>query len=247
MKLSVISIAYNNLEGLKQTLSIFNATWLARGLELVIVDGGSNDGTREYLQSQTLCLNWVSEKDNGIYHAMNKGLSMAKGDYIWFLNSGDSVYDVETLSIVLNAIKDNADAYYGETLMVDPSGISIGTRSEISTRPLPKNLNWKSLRMGMNVSHQSFIVKRNLASVYDESIKYVSDIDWMIRTLKNCKKIVNLNCIIARFTQDGFSSKFRNQSNKERFWVLSKHYGFLPNLLAHVLILFRKLIGFKKY
>lgn len=247
MKLSIISIAYNNLEGLKQTLSIFNATWLANGLELVIVDGGSNDGTREFLQTQALCFNWVSEKDNGIYHAMNKGLSMAKGDYVWFLNSGDSVYDVESLSIVLNAIKDNADAYYGETLMVDQSGISLGTRSEISTRILPKNLNWKSLRMGMNVSHQSFIVKRSLAAVYDESIKYVSDIDWMIRTLKRCQKIVNLNCIIARFTQDGFSTKYRNQSNKERFWVLSKHYGFLPNLLAHVLILFRKLIGFKKY
>lgn len=246
MKLSVVSIAFNNLEGLKKTFESFRSIDFSGKLELIVVDGGSTDGTAEFLSTQNICNNWISEPDNGIYNAMNKGLGLAGGEYIWFLNSGDYVARPETILELLDALQGGADAYYGETVMVDQAGNRIGTRSSVTTRKLPEHLNWKSFRMGMNVSHQSFIVKTSKAVRYDESLRYVADIDWMIRTLKNCQKVVNLHKELACFTLDGYSSINRAKSNKERFKVLNKHYGTIPNLLAHLAIVLRKALSRKK-
>lgn len=243
MKLSVISITFNNLSGLKKTLGVFDERRFGDSVEIVIVDGGSKDGTAEFLRQQSLTKNWVSEPDEGIYNAMNKGLSMAHGDYVWFLNAGDYAEKPEIVNRILQTLNGNPDAVYGETMMVDAGGKALGSRSEISSRKLPESLNWKSFRMGMNVGHQSFILKRSLALPYDESYRYVADIDWMIRCLKHCKTVINIRSVIACFTMDGFSSVQRKNSNRERFRVLNKHYGLLPNILAHVGILFRKFLN----
>ena len=89
--LSIITINYNNLEGLRSTLnSVFKQTY--SDYEYIVIDGGSSDGSEEYLASQGNEITyWISEKDKGIYHAQNKGLSKAKGDYVLFLNSGDEL------------------------------------------------------------------------------------------------------------------------------------------------------------
>ena len=243
MKLSVISIAYNNLKGLEKTLAVFNGHNLSAQIEIVVVDGGSNDGTKDFLASQTLTKNWISEPDKGIYNAMNKGLEMATGDYVWFLNSGDYVEDFSLIEKLLNVLKQEPDAVYGETMMVDVEGKHLGLRSVFTTRKLPDNLNWTSFRLGMNVGHQSFVVKRSLALLYNEKYRYVADIDWMIRCLKACKNVVNLDAVLACFTVDGFSSVQRKASNKERYEVLKEHYGFLPNAFAHLGIVLRKLFS----
>ncbi len=240
MKLSVITIAYNNLKGLEKTLALFMDGRFAGEIEHVIVDGGSNDGSREFLQHQTLTTNWVSEKDKGIYNAMNKGLSMAHGDYVWFLNSGDFAYSREVVDNVLKTLEQEPDALYGETMMVDAGGKELGTRSFISTRKLPDELNWKSFNMGMNVGHQSFVIRRELALPYDEKYRYVADIDWMISCLKHCRTVVNLRQVIACFAVEGFSASNRQKSNKERYEVLKKHYGWLPNVFNHLKIMLRK-------
>jgi len=243
MRLSVISIAYNNLKGLQKTLAVFNGQNFLQDIEILIVDGGSKDGTKEFLETQSLSKNWVSEPDKGIYNAMNKGLSMAKGDYVWFLNSGDYVEDFSLIDQLLNVLKQEPDAVYGETMMVDVEGKHLGLRSVFTTRKLPDNLNWTSFRLGMNVGHQSFVVKRSLALLYNEKYRYVADIDWMIRCLKACKNVVNLDAVLACFTVDGFSSVQRKASNKERYEVLKEHYGFLPNAFAHLGIVLRKLFS----
>ena len=243
MRLSVISIAYNNLKGLQKTLAVFNGQNLLTEIEIIVVDGGSTDGTKEFLETQTLTKNWVSEPDKGIYNAMNKGLAMAKGDYVWFLNSGDYVEDFSVVDLLLNSLKLNPDAVYGETMMVDSDGKHLGLRSVFTTRKLPDNLNWTSFRLGMNVGHQSFVIKLSLALLYNEKYRYVADIDWMIRCLKVCKNVVNLDAVLACFTVDGFSSVQRKASNKERYEVLKEHYGFLPNAFAHLGIVLRKLFS----
>lgn len=240
MILSVISIAYNNINGLKKTLEVFSDHSFNDALELVIVDGNSTDGTKDFLTSQSICSNWVSEPDKGIYNAMNKGLKMAKGEYVWFLNSGDFAKDAATIDRLLMLLQSQPDAIYAETMMVDEHWKPLGTRSEMSTRQLPGRLTWKSFQMGMNVGHQSFVVKRSLAADYNESYRYVADIDWMISTLKNCKSVVKMDGILACFTLDGFSSKHRKASNKERFQVLKYHYGALPNFWNHIKIALRK-------
>jgi glycosyltransferase involved in cell wall biosynthesis len=246
MRLSVISIAYNNLKGLQKTLEVFNGQNLSDQLEIVVVDGGSKDGTKEFLEAQTLTKNWISEPDKGIYNAMNKGLDMASGDYIWFLNSGDFVEDFAVVEKILAALNQGPDAVYGETMMVDAAGKHLGIRSEFTSRKLPAHLDWTSFRMGMNVGHQSFVIRRNLALTYNEKYRYVADIDWMIRCLKGCKNVVNLGTVIACFTVDGFSSIQRKASNKERYEVLKSQYGFLPNLIAHLGIVLRKIFSMGK-
>ena len=89
MKLSIITINYNNREGLKKTInSVINQTF--RDFEYILIDGGSEDGSKEIiLQHEAQFSYWRSEKDHGIYNAMNKGILAAKGDYLLFLNSGD--------------------------------------------------------------------------------------------------------------------------------------------------------------
>lgn len=243
MKLSVVTITFNNLAGLKRTLAVFEKERFVHEVEIVVVDGGSKDGTEAFLASQTLTANWVSEPDRGIYHAMNKGLARATGEYVWFLNAGDWVEDPETIRTLLNVLDKHPDAVYGETMMVTPDGKELGTRSTVTTRKLPESLNWKSLRFGMCVGHQSFVVRKSLAPQYDETLKHVADIDWMIRCLKNCRQVINLNRVLSNFAVEGHSTHNRKQSNLERFRVLRKHYGLIPNLLAHALIVVRKMLS----
>lgn len=239
VRLSIISITYNNFKGLSKTLSLFQTQNLHSEIELVIVDGGSKDETPAFLKNQTFTKNWVSEPDKGIYDAMNKGLKMANGEYVWFLNAGDYAFSQESIDIVLNSLKLSPDAVYGETMLVDENGKAIGTRSEQTTRKLPKNLTWTSFKLGMNVGHQAFIIKKSLALPYNTQWKHVADIDWMIRCLKHCRKVINLNTIIVNFTIDGHSTIHRKASNRERYKVLKLHYGWLTNIWNHLLISLR--------
>lgn len=238
-RLSVISITYNNYRGLRKTLEVFNENNWGERVEIVIVDGGSKDETPDFLKTQTLTANWVSEKDKGIYDAMNKGLSMATGDYVWFLNSGDYAPNASVIHLILNNIEKKPDALYGETLLVNENGELIGSRSEQTTRTMPPLLNWRSFSRGMTVGHQAFIIRRSLALPYDLQYKHVADIDWMIRCLKQCDTVVNLIQPIVCFTLDGHSTKHRKASNRERYRVLKKHYGFFNNLMSHLLIVIR--------
>lgn len=238
-RLSIISITYNNFNGLSNTLALFQTHDFQSEIELVIVDGGSKDETLDFLKNQTITVNWVSEPDKGIYDAMNKGLKMAKGEYVWFLNAGDYAFSKESVHLLLESLKLGPDVVYGETMLVDSEGKTIGTRSEQTTRKLPEKLSWTSFKRGMNVGHQAFVIKRALALPYDTKWKHVADIDWMIRCLKQCKTIVNLNSILVNFTLEGHSTIHRKASNKERFKVLQLHYGLLSNLWSHFLISLR--------
>lgn len=238
-KLSVITITYNNYNGLVKTLALLESDEFRDEIEIVIVDGGSKDETLEFLKHQTCTTNWVSEPDNGIYDAMNKGFGMACGQYVWFLNAGDYAYNAEAVRTLLKTLEKQPDALYGETMLVDDKGNELGTRSEKTTRKLSDTLTWKSFAMGMTVGHQAFIIKRSLALPYDTTLKHVSDIDWMIRCLKRCEIILNLNTIIACFTIDGHSTINRKASNRERFKVLGNHYGILTNLWNHFKIVIR--------
>lgn len=123
MKLSIITVNYNNFDGLKKTAeSILTQTW--RDFEWIIIDGASTDGSREYIVDLNENLNkngwnpisyWCSEPDKGIYNAMNKGIVKAKGDYLNFMNSGDGFYESDTLrKIYLYIVKGNSDVYYGD-------------------------------------------------------------------------------------------------------------------------------------
>ncbi|MDO7743187.1 MAG: glycosyltransferase, partial [Pedobacter sp.] len=146
-KLSVITIVYNNVRDIERTmLSVLNQTY--QNIEYIIIDGLSNDGTKDiiYKYKERLA-QFISEKDKGIYDAMNKGLALATGDYVLFMNSGDEIYALETVSTIF-ATAPNADIYYGETEMYNDAWESLGQRRH----HVPETFDWHSFKHGMSIS-----------------------------------------------------------------------------------------------
>lgn len=236
-KVSIISIVYNDVKGIEPTIrSVMKQTYAE--LEYIVVDGKSTDGTLDIItQYREEITTLISEKDEGIYDAMNKGLAAATGDYVLFLNSGDELYEDTTLEKVFSSAED-ADIYYGETKLIDEERNILGDRRHKT----PKHFNWKSFRYGMNVCHQAIYVKRSIAEPYDRQYQLSADIDWVIRAAKKARKIVNVHEYVAKYLVGGMSQKRHKQSLQERYAIFKKHYGTLPNIVNHGLIAARLIL-----
>jgi glycosyltransferase involved in cell wall biosynthesis len=229
--LTVITIVYNNVKDIERTmLSVLNQTY--KNIEYLVIDGASNDGTLAVIEKYEHRLTkLISEPDKGIYDAMNKGLALATGDYVLFMNSGDEIYCNETVASVFNTAAD-ADIYYGETEMYNERWESLGQRRHQA----PASFNWRSFKYGMSVSHQAIYVKRAIAAPYDLKYKYSADIDWIIKASRKAVKIVNTRMYVAKYLVGGVSKQKHLDSLKERFHILTKYYGLLPNVLNHLII-----------
>ncbi|RZK43727.1 MAG: glycosyltransferase [Pedobacter sp.] len=240
-KLSIITIVYNNVRDIERTmLSALKQTY--SNIEYIVIDGASNDGTKEVVRKYSNQLShFISEPDKGIYDAMNKGLALASGDYVLFMNSGDEIYASETVTDVF-ASAPAADIYYGETEMFDENWNSLGQRRHKA----PKHFDWRSFKFGMNISHQAIYIRRSLTEPYDLRYKYSSDIDWILKAAKKSRKIVNTELYVAKYLVGGISKKKHLDSLKERFRILSQYYGLIPNFANHFIIAFKLLFYFIK-
>lgn len=221
--IDIITVVFNAKAELERTLSsVFSQNYA--NLNLIVIDGGSNDGTQELIKNNSDKFKfWISESDNGIYDAMNKGLNHATGDYVWFINAGDEIYSKNTLSEIFYN-EEKFDAYYGDVMYINSERKELGRRKLKSP---PKDLSWKSFINGMVVSHQSLIIKRDKAAIYDLTFRHVSDLDWCIRSLKNCSTVNNTNLILSKFLVGGYSKKNIVKSNTERLKILMRHFNFL--------------------
>jgi glycosyltransferase involved in cell wall biosynthesis len=229
LKFSIITVTYNAAQWLERTIQ---SILPQPGIEYIIVDGGSTDETLDIIRKyESNISHWISEPDKGLYDAMNKGLQLATGDYVWFINAGDTVYSENTVREITELLdtKHLPDIIYGETEMVDASGNSLGMRR----LKAPEKLTWKSFKMGMLVSHQSFIVKRTIATNYDLTYRYASDIDWCIRCLKKTGSIFNTHLILSHFLEAGLSAANRKASLKERYRIMCDYYGKIPTQIRH--------------
>ncbi|MBT8324244.1 MAG: glycosyltransferase, partial [Winogradskyella sp.] len=112
LKLSIITVNFNNAEGLKKTVdSVTAQTW--KDFEYIIIDGSSTDGSTEVIKANKNIIDrWVSEPDEGVYQAMNKGISMANGEYLLFLNSGDHFYKDDVLEKFHKELKEQDLIYF---------------------------------------------------------------------------------------------------------------------------------------
>jgi len=231
--LSVITVVYNNVNDIERTLlSVLNQTY--GGIEYIIVDGLSNDGTLEIIKRyEARIAKLISEKDKGIYDAMNKGLTLASGDYVIFMNSGDEFFATDTVAQVFATVPD-ADIYYGETEMIDDGGNSLGQRRHKA----PQTFTWRGFKLGMSISHQAIYIKRSLIAPYDPKYQLSADIDWIIRAAKKAKIIVNVNRYVAKYLVGGMSKAKHKQSLLERFDIMKRHYGLVPTVFNHVVIAF---------
>jgi len=240
IKLSIVTITHNNLAGLLRTKKSID--YANNSIEHIIIDGASDDGTLQILEQSRSPVNWLSENDKGIYDAMNKGLARAQGDFVIFMNAGDTFYQKKTLPSVLKVLeKKQPDILYGETMCVNEHFKEIGIRSKITPKPFPESLNWQTVKMGMPVCHQSYIVKRELAPQYISN-NLSADIDWMIKTLKKAKKVMRYDGIIASFELGGTSQKHRLKSLIDRWKIMCYHYGIFETIISHVRIVKRNIL-----
>lgn len=226
-KISIITINYNNLEGLKKTVeSIINQTW--QEFEYIIIDGGSTDGSAEYLEACKYKFDYlVSEKDSGIYNAMNKGIKAATGEYLLFLNSGDYLYSNMTLQENERNIADYDLVYFNIEL-------TDGKSSRIVS--YPEKLSFSYFYLG-TICHQSTLIKKTLFEIvglYDENLKLVSDWKFFILALFrfNCS-YVKVDTIFVTYDLDGISSDLANEKvlEKERKYVLNSDFiGYIEDM-----------------
>lgn len=250
IKFTIVTITYNAALALPRTVdSVLAQTW--RSVEHIIVDGASTDATldvaRDYARrsDEAACGHSVivgSEPDRGLYDAMNKGLARATGDYVLFLNAGDYLPHARVLETVAGAVraeqtpKEELPAVvYGDTDIVDAEGRYLHPRR---LRP-PKSLTWRSFVHGMLVCHQAFYARTDIARAipYDLTYRYSADVDWCIRVMKEAARrrlpLRGVGAVIADYTEEGQTTLHHRDSLKERYRVMTRHYGHVVTLLMH--------------
>ena len=256
---SIVTITYNADNVLGKTVdSVFSQTY--PHVEHVIIDGASTDDTlqvaQDYMQRSYAASNGheiriVSEPDNGLYDAMNKGLRQVSGDYVLFLNAGDFFPDSEVLSNIARNVglegvsREKLPAVlYGNTDIVDNDGRFIRHRR---LQP-PANLSWRSFRHGMLVCHQAFYARLDIAKTvpYDCRYRFSADVDWCIRIMKEAEirhlPLLNLHLVVANYTEEGQSTIHHRESLNERYQIMCHHYGKIPTIFMHLWFAVRQII-----
>jgi glycosyltransferase involved in cell wall biosynthesis len=219
-------------------------------IEHLIIDGASKDDTvkiaEEYKKTSPHEVRIQSEPDKGLYDAMNKGLQKATGDYIVFLNAGDSLYAENTIQTIAEKAESRPAVIYGDTATTDAEGNFLRLRRH---RP-PKTLTWRSFKKGMLVCHQAFYVRLDIAREFPYNLKYrhSADVDWCIRIMKAAAKenvpLLNLHRVVANYTQEGETTLHHRESLIERYKVMESHYGRISTFLMHCWFVVRSV--FKK-
>jgi glycosyltransferase involved in cell wall biosynthesis len=203
-RFSIITVNHNNVEGLKKTMQSVFAQSKA-DYEYIIIDGGSTDGSKEYIEQHVDKLSyWVSEKDAGIYNAMNKGIIKSTGEIVAFLNSGDHYVSDNLLQYLPTKMKlDKADIFVGRFIFDNPVGkvIVVSDNSRATYQWDLKNSNFP---------HPATFYKKSLFSkigLFDESYKIVGDFDLNARALIQEKVAFQyINMVTAFFRADGISN-----------------------------------------
>lgn len=228
MKLTLITPTYNSAKTLTDTIeSIIVQTKkypeIAEGLEYIIIDGASSDDTKEIVQKYqnnypNLKIRLISEPDNGIFDAMNKGVKMATGDIVGIINSDDFYYNEYALYKVIQAFQsdESIDAVYGDLMYVDNDNIKKQTRYWKAGEYKEENLNW-----GWSIPHPTFFVRRRvyekLNKIFDTSLALAADYELTFRLLKiNKIKVKYISETLVTMRDGGASA--RNISQRVKGW-----------------------------
>lgn len=236
-KVSIITVCYNAANTIEKTIkSVLSQDY--PNIEYVIIDGLSKDNTLDIVRKYSDQIDTVvSEADKNTFDAMNKGLQHATGDFVWYIHADDQIFATDTLS---KAMKDYAgeDFIYGKTRMVDEEGNERSLEAR-KKHPEASQLTWKTMLDGMVIGHQAMLVRREVAPLYDLQYPLVGDLDWVINILKKTNKVRDTGVYMCRFVEGGISTKQRKASLKQRFEILKKHFGLLPTLGQHFLIVLK--------
>ncbi|MCK4919698.1 MAG: glycosyltransferase [Bacteroidales bacterium] len=221
-KLSIITINLNNKIGLEKTIkSVITQTF--NEIEYIIIDGGSNDGSIEIIRNYNVKNKfiWLSEPDRGIFHAMNKGIKMASGEYLLFLNSGDTLVDNSVLEKVLR-LNICEDYVFGN--------FNIEKKGKVIYKDVCLEYEEPSLYnlIDGSLPHQASFIKKKLFTkygLYDENLKYSGDWEFCIRTiiLNNCS-IKHIQITTTNYDIEGISSVYFNLAKEEKIQILDRFF-----------------------
>lgn len=231
-RISIITICYNAASTITRTLRSVSAQTYPN-IQYLIIDGASKDNTLELVRELAPEAEIYSERDKGIYDAMNKGLDRATGDYVWYVNAGDALASPTTVEDLVQATCTGdslPDVLYGDTRLIDTEDHDLGLRR---LRP-PHQLDWRSFRSGMLVCHQAFVAKRSISPHYDLRYRFSADVDWCIRVLKEAKTTAFYPEPIALYLNEGTTTANHRASLIERFHVMRHHYGLVTTVLQHL-------------
>lgn len=220
MRYSIITINYNDKEGLSRTIkSVINQT--SKDFEYIVIDGGSTDGSVDIIKQYANHIDyWVSEKDKGVYNAMNKGTALAKGDYLVFMNAGDCFHTPDILELMCGYQEDIICGKVFKGNVTIPSGHHKSTITLVDL-------------MRGSLPHQAMFIKRELMKKhpYNENYKILSDWLFCIEALvfDNCT-FRNSDVIVADYDITGISSNSKGLLPKEREQILKEL--FPPRIIA---------------
>lgn len=235
--ITIITVTYNAENVIEKTLKSVKQQSFT-DFEYMVIDGSSSDQTLKKVKAANIPDTVIkSEPDKGLYDAMNKGLRMAKGDYIIFLNAGDAFHSPDTLSEYAREADEGKEIIYGDTVIVDKEGNILGSRHLTA----PQNLTKDSFSKGMLICHQAFMVKKNIAPEYDMKYRFSADYDWCVKCINKVlpEKCINLQAVTIDYLSDGLTDKNKMKSLKERFQIMAKHYGFTRTFFNHIGFLIR--------
>ncbi len=221
-KVSIITITYNAGEFLEKTIqSVISQNY--QNIEYIIIDGLSTDNTMEIVEKYSDHIDIIiSEKDKGIYDAMNKALANATGEWVNFLNANDTFYAEDTLSNIFNTLSSDKKLLYGDWINVRNNGF----RRHINSMP---ELNMSTLKSKFQMNHQSLFVKNEQLPFYDLTYKIKADYQWVIDIVKNLKgnEVKYINRPLVNYDVDGVSGQQLINNVKEYIYLTNRNFGSL--------------------
>lgn len=230
-RFSIITACRNAEKMIRPTLeSVLAQTY--DNVQFIVVDGASTDGTLAIIDEYRSRIDiLISEPDRSHFDAMNKGIAVATGDYLCFLNAGDSFHQDTTLQRIVDSIPGEVlpEVLYGETALVDEERRFVRMRRHAA----PERLDWKSFRWGMLVCHQAFFARRDVVVPYDLGYRLSSDVDWCIRVMKKSRVLHNTHSIVIDYLHEGLTTRNLRAGWVERFRIMADHYGLLGTILFH--------------
>jgi glycosyltransferase involved in cell wall biosynthesis len=229
MKISIITINYNNFHGLVKTIeTVLSQTYSF--IEFIVIDGGSTDSSKDYLESISTKIHyWVSESDRGVYHAMNKGLKVATGDFCVFLNSGDYLIDNNVIYKSSQLLNYNTSLFYG-LIKWEDNGNLWNPKKDLK----PFEMINRSC-----IPHQAVFFKTETIKKYGgykEEFRVISDWGLMLEMIRDKYTIQKIDLVVSFCEKQGISAAYEQLAKKERIQYLLK-YSFSTLIIGYLFLL----------